>query len=132
MIVSGEESNYRVPVSARQFASEVAYQEAKGAGETVPLDQEPHLIDWHYWYLVKNRFPYDMIFEAHEMLLPKSGVSYRSELTDDEVAELDEILGKLSGQYDLYFENFNHRRSVQDIYHLHVARYHQDRKAINL
>lgn len=121
-----------VPTSARRRASELAYQDAKTTGATVPLDQEEHIFDFDGWYMIENRYPYDMIFETHDMLLPRSGAATREELTLAEALELNTILAELNHNYDLYFENFSHRRSVMSLFHLHFARYHKDREGFQL
>ena len=122
----------KTPTSARRRASELTYQAAKLAGGTVPLDQEPHLLDFDHWYLIKNRFPYDMIFAEHDMLIPRSGAANREELTIAEGLELSQILNDLESSYDLYFENYSHRRSVGSLYHLHFARYYHKRELMQL
>lgn len=122
----------KVPTSARRHQSEIAYQDAKTSGSTVPLDQEPHLLDYKHWYVIKNRFPYDMVFAEHDMLLPRSGAADRKDLKLVEFVELQHILDDLHTSYDLVFENFTHRRSVLSLYHLHLARYHSSREAMQL
>lgn len=117
-----------VPTSARSMEAEASYQLAKEIGVLKPLDQEPRLIQYKHWYLIANRFPYDMIFEVHDMLVPMSGAATRHELTAAALVELQEILDELSNQYDLVFENFAHRRSVLTLYHLHLARYYKTRE----
>lgn len=121
-----------IPMSGRRRQSEVNYQEAKLSGGTVPLDQETRLIEWKHWYLIANRFSYDMIYTEHDMLLPKRGFANRMDMTLMEYIELNEIIEELNNQYDLYFENFNHRRSVLGLFHLHFARYHKTRKEVKL
>lgn len=121
-----------IPTSARTANGELGYLYAKSVGHLLPLDCEPRLISWRYWYLIENRFPYDMIFSQHDMLVPVSGVATRAELTVPELIELNGILDELSNQYDLWFENFNHRRSIKATYHLHLGRYHGRREDFKL
>lgn len=121
-----------LPMSARTEESELKYQVAKVLEQTVPLDQEEHILDYDHWYLIENRFPYDMIYDEHDMLIPRSGVATREELTLAEAIELTDIIDELSGQYDLVFENFKHRRSVLNLYHVHLASYHRDRGSSKL
>lgn len=41
-------SDQKIPTSARSIAGEIAYQEAKRAGLTVPLDQEEKITDYQH------------------------------------------------------------------------------------
>lgn len=121
-----------VSTSARTVASELAYAEAKQRGELVPLDQETHIADFELWFMVANRFPYDMVFGQHDLLLPRRKIASREEFTAEESQELQHILRQLSSQYDLVFENFPHRRSIPMHYHLHLASYHKSREDMKL
>lgn len=122
----------KIPTSARSIAGETAYQEAKRAGQTVPLDQEDKIMEFDHWYIINNRFPYDMTFGKHHMLVPFSGAAFRADLSIDELNELDQIILQLDATYDLVFENFTKRRSVLSLFHLHLASYYTNRKDMRL
>lgn len=131
--IGGECTAYaEVPMSARREESELAYQVAKVLGNTMPLEQEPHIGEYQYWILIKNRFPYDLLYKEHDMLIPRSGVANRINLNVNEILELNIILDTLDENYDLVFENFKHRRSVLGLFHLHLARLHKSRQDIKL
>lgn len=114
-----------LPMSLRKRESEIAYQEAKKAGDTVPLELEPSLRMWRHWRLIDNRFPYDSAFVTHHMLVPnRGGVANRWDLNAVEKAEFESILhGFVYPTYDLWFENTPHRRSVATLYHVHLGKY---------
>ena len=120
------------PVSLRTLSSEQQYQADKAAGNTVPLDQEPHIIDFKHWYVIKNRYPYNTAFCEHDMILPRRVFATRGEISIAEAIELDTILDDLKHQYDVVFENLPHRRSVLTHYHLHLGRYHKTREDMSL
>lgn len=118
-----------LPMSARLAESEQAYQDAKISGGTMPLELEPSMKQWEHWRLIENRFPYDMIFKTHHMLLPKrANVGHRWELNDAEKQELELILKDfVYPGYHLWFENCPVRRSVLTLYHLHLGIYKDER-----
>lgn len=117
------------PMSGRSIKGELAYQEAKMSGNTLPLEQEPSVRSWSHWRMIRNRFPYDMLFMQHDMLIPiRSGVADRWQLNDDEKAEFELILREfVYPNYDLWFENCPKRRSVLVTYHIHLATYKEER-----
>ena len=123
-----------IPTSGRREASELAYQAAKEAKTTVPLELEPSLEVFKHWRLIENRFPYDIVFRTHHMLLPKrAGVSHRWDLNKEEKDELEQLIKEfIYPVYDLWFENYPKRRSVMGMYHLHLASYHNSREEMEL
>lgn len=130
--ICGQHEDFVLPMSGRRAEAELNYQCQKNLGGTIPLDQEPRLLQWKHWYLIANRFPYNMIFAEHDMLLPLRGFANRGEMSVAEFIEYNQIIDELSNQYDLVFENFNHRRSVLGLFHIHLARYHPKRENIKL
>lgn len=117
-----------VPTSARTADSEMRYQCAKILGELLSLDQEKAIYTFDHWRIIENRFPYDMIFKTHHMLLPIRIVGTRSELNEAEIRELSLIRDlTIMHDYDLVFENTPKRRSILSHYHLHLASYYDKR-----
>lgn len=116
-------------MSLRTAEAEQAYQDAKVAKKTIPLELEPALKKWEHWRLIDNRFPYDSCFKTHHMLLPKrAGITDRWHLNDEEKHELEIILKEfVYPEYDLWFENCPKRRSVTVMYHLHLGTYKEER-----
>lgn len=123
-----------IPTSARSEHGERFYGQMKLAGKLIPLEQEPSIAEFAFWRIIDNRFPYDMIFKTHRMLLPIRVVAEYQDLNSDEVEELHKILQWMreNSDYDLVFENFPKRRSIHAHYHLHLASYHDDRSDFKL
>lgn len=122
----------QMPMSLRKFDSELQYQCAQALQTLVPLEQEEHILNYELWYLVKNRFRYDIAYKEHDMLIPRREVATRGELNVQENIELESIINELSNQYDLMFENFSHRRSIKNLFHLHLASYYPTRAQMKL
>lgn len=109
--------------------NEAQYQADKANGRTIPLYKEPILQRFTHWFLIANRYPYDLAFTTHHMLLPYSRVSHRNELSMAELRELKEILTYfVEPNYDLVLDNTTKRRSVTDHYHLHLCSYKETRE----
>jgi diadenosine tetraphosphate (Ap4A) HIT family hydrolase len=120
-------------MSGRRNNSEVAYQQAKIDQTTLPLHEEPSLKSWEHWRLIANRFPYDIIYKDHKMLLPIRQVSSWSDLTEDEQAEFWLIIDTfVEPDYDLWFVNTNKRRSILSHFHVHLATYYDKRDEMRL
>lgn len=122
------------PVSLRTAIGEENYQLAKRNGGTVPLELAPSIRQWEHWRLIDNTFPYGIAFKEHLMLLPKrAGVAERSQLNDVEKQEFEQILKDfVYPEYDLWFENCPKRRSMNHIYHVHIANYCDSREDMSL
>lgn len=114
-----------VPNSMRRESSERTYQEAKANKKTRPLNRERRLLSWDHWILIENRFPYDLVFATHHMLIPKRSFKDRKDMWALERKELYLILSLLEHEYDVVFENTFKQRSVKSIYHLHLATWKQ-------
>lgn len=112
-----------LPNSLRKSESEAHYQDQKKRGLTVPLLEEKVLIRYKHWVVIANRFPYDLIFREHDMIVPRREFANRAEMTFDELSELWAIIDELVNQYDLVFENLGGRRSIANHYHVHLANY---------
>lgn len=122
-----------LPVSPRSMAGEKRYQKAKASGETRPLREEEVLYVWKHWVLIDNRYPYDMIYRKHHMLIPRRNVAKYSQLRWYEKRELRKIIDTYcQAHYHLVFENMNSRRSVHLLYHIHAASYHHIRGDMEL
>lgn len=122
-----------MPMSLRRYDSEQQYYAAKQSDKLIPLTDEPSLHEWNHWTLKDNRFPYDIAFVKHHMLIPKNPPTGRFGLTDEQRDELELILEYfVYPNYDLWFENTPKRRSVPGIYHLHLASYYDSREKMGL
>lgn len=122
-----------VPASLRKLESEKRYNYAKAEGTLKPLSLENVKHQWKHWKLIENRFPYDMCFQTHDLLIPKRLIADKSELFPRELKELDSIIhGYCQTNYDMVFENMNKRRSVMALFHLHAATYYKNRSDFSL
>ena len=123
-----------IPTSPRTAQSETFYGQMKLADRLKPLADEPSLSEFAFWRIIDNRFPYDMIFKTHRLLVPIREVAEYQDLSQDEVTELHRILQWMreNSTYDLIFENFPKRRSIHGHYHLHLATYHDKRSGFKL
>lgn len=123
-----------LPVSLRTAQSEWDYQNAKTRGETIPLELEPAIKKFEHWRVIENRFPYNVAYKTHHMLLPKrAGVSERKQLNETERAEFEKILEEfIDPEYHKWFVNCPGRRSVAGFYHIHLVKYHEKREDMSL
>jgi len=82
--------------------------------------------EYRYWYIIKNRFPYDTMVRVNDMLVSKRAVSTFKELKADEITEYSQILEELteSKSYDARIENFPHVKSVTQHIHIHLVCWH--------
>lgn len=106
-----------LPNSLRSRQGESFYQVARLEGNLEPLDKAEAIREWDRWKLIPNRFPYDSVFEKHDMLIAMDG----QKQVDDEVQQ---IINSLD-DYDIWFVNYPHKRSVPAIFHIHLAKYKQ-------
>lgn len=104
-----------IPNSLRSEKLEIAYQLAKSNKETTSLHKEIAIADFGNWRLIQNRYPYDLVFSRHDMLIANKGQT----MVDSEAQDI--IEGLLD--YDIWFVNFKHRRSVHDTFHIHLGKY---------
>jgi len=114
-----------VPNSMRTEAGEKTYQKAKKDKTLVPLHSEEALAKWEDWTLIKNRFPYGLVFTTHHMLVPTRPYAARTDMNAREKRNLDNILNLLQHKYDIIFENTPRQRSIKTLYHIHLATWKQ-------
>lgn len=112
-----------LPKSLRTRKTEARYQQAKINGTLKPLDAEPRLKEWGYWFLIANRFPYDEVFGTSHMLVLKRDAPEIYDLTLIETHELLQIRKSLTQDYDQIQDNLPHRRSVPGRYHIHLVKF---------
>lgn len=121
--------NYKtLPPSLRTAQSEQEYAEAKVFNNLKPLKDEKPIKEWVYWRLVANRFPYDICFKTHDLLIPIRQVPLREELTKAELDELESIIRTFAEtKYDMVFENTMRKRSIPAHFHMHLAAFYDTR-----
>lgn len=94
-----------------------AYRDAGGLNECV-LCTKPSLKEFTHWRILKNDFPYDLVAEKHDMIVPKRHVK-EDWLTDEEKSELFSIKeDNLIKNYDFTLEAFG--KSIPEHFHLHL------------
>lgn len=112
------------PSSLRTLGGESLYGLAKQEGSLIPLAEEPSIKEWQHWRIIRNRFPYDLAFSSHDLLLPKRVVADRKDLSRAEASELDWLLvSYIEDSYDMVMVNTLKRQSVPGHYHLHLVSY---------
>lgn len=119
-----------IPVSLRTRKQEIAYAEAKKAGKSKALIDEPRLKEWRYWALIENAFPYDHAFRVNHMLIPKR-VAREEELNETERTELQQIINELDDQYDCRMVNTTRKQSKLSHFHIHYLTYKNKREDIS-
>jgi diadenosine tetraphosphate (Ap4A) HIT family hydrolase len=92
---------------------------------TYPKDPDfmknaPSIVEYQYWRIIDNKFPYDTIAKVHHMLVPKRQFAKRSDMTKKERLELDTIIDFYIEDYDMYLQNTEKAQSVPSWYHLHL------------
>jgi len=126
-------SEFDLPMSLRTADSEAAYQQAKIDDALIPLYAEPVLHSFQHWYIIANRFPYDSCYKTSHMLLPNSRAAEWHQLTPAEKTELREIIATYCQKhYHQVIENMTVRRSVLNIYHLHLVTFVDGREEFRL
>ena len=94
----------------------------KSACDFCVSEPDDKKLNFVYWKILKNMFPYDRIAEHHELIIPKRHFKNEADMTPEEREELVYIkahqLAK-DKKYDFIWENFTHIRSVEH-YHLHL------------
>lgn len=87
------------------------------------LHKEPAILEWKYWRLVNNRFPYTKVATAHAMVVLKRNCSI-SEVSANELAELWlTILPWADKVYDTSIINMAAMRSIASTPHIHLITY---------
>ncbi len=102
-------------------------RENRPEGFGCPLCRAETLLDFNHWRVVKNDFPYDLIAERHDMLIPKRHV-VEGDLTDEEKAEYDVIKHGWVQEQDYYFimEATYGTKSIPEHHHHHLLTLRED------
>ncbi len=87
------------------------------------LGTAPAIAEWTYWKLIENQFPYDVIAEKHDLVVPKRKFAKKTEMNYDEIEEFAEkVRPYLVEHYDMEIRNYPKAQSVPDHYHIHVLK----------
>lgn len=85
-----------------------------------PLEELPSINEWTHWRLVKNEFPYDTVFDKHDLLILNRKVESIFDLTKEEKDELEFIVDGRQSYYDGILYPFRHSMTYPDTLHLHL------------
>ena len=81
-------------------------------------------IEWKYWALMYNQFPYDKVYETHDLLFCKRHVDW-GDLTVKEITEYNQIMKELRPLYHQLVENIGSRISQPSHYHIHLCKFYE-------
>ncbi len=113
-------------MTLRKAGDEVVYRLALGSGQSKELIDEPRLMEWKYWALIDNKYPYTAAFKIHHLLIPKRAVAEKM-LHENEKKELQIIFDQLGDLYDCRLVNFKHKQTKQSHFHIHLLTYKDNR-----
>lgn len=120
-------------MSLRSAKGERDYQKAKRLKQTKPLHKVESIVVFSHWRVVPNEYPYDGAYQVCHMLLPKRPFADRHDMSKSEARELYGVVWRyLEENYDQVVENTHARRSVLDIFHLHLLTFYNTREEMRL
>jgi diadenosine tetraphosphate (Ap4A) HIT family hydrolase len=96
-----------------------SYREAGGLQDGCALCAKPTKQIFRHWKVVVNEFPYDLIAESHDMIIPVRHVTEK-EITTEEWQEYQTIKADFIQQYDYIIEATNKTKSIPEHFHLHL------------
>jgi len=80
----------------------------------------PSIIDYVFWRVIDNSFPYDTVAKTHHMLVPKRQFAEYGDMKRRERVEYDTIINTYLEDYDVVMLNLPKQRSVKDWFHIHL------------
>ncbi len=90
--------------------------------DSCPLCSKTSIIEFNYWRIVNNNFPYDLIAEVHHMILPKQHMKEEG-LSLEEYRELINIKDNyLNENYTHIIEALPKTKSIPEHFHLHLIK----------
>ncbi len=110
-------SSLRTPELSQRY---VDYRKSLPADEPCKMCALPATKEFVHWKIVKNDFPYDVIAEAHDMIMPLRH-TIENGLMKEEWQEWLEIKEKYVGDnYEYVIEPVPKHKSYPDHFHLHL------------
>lgn len=107
----------------RTQESEERYQKLIAEGHLnggCKLCEAPSIKDFEYWRIIRNDFPYDLIAQVHDMIVPKRHVK-EEDLSEEERKEYVEIKRTyVENSYELIIEPTVKFKSIPGHFHLHL------------
>jgi hypothetical protein len=118
----------RTPITEGKY---VTFKESRNeVSDGCSLCEKKSTVDFKYWKIVENLFPYDRIAKKHRMLIPARHVE-GGQLNEMEKIELEQIK-KYAGEnrYDYILETTSQKSSIPEHYHLHLIELKEDLDSI--
>ena len=107
----------------RTQESEEKYKKLIAAGYLnggCKLCESPSIKDFRYWRIIRNDFPYDLIAQVHDMIVPRRHVKEHS-LSREERTEYAVIKTTyVENNYEFIIEPTVKLKSIPEHFHLHV------------
>lgn len=110
-------------VRLRTQESEEKYKKLIAAGYLTggcKLCEASSLRDFEYWRIIRNDFPYDLIAQVHDMIVPKRHVK-ENDLSEEEGKEYGEIKATyIESNYEFILEPTLKLKTIPEHFHLHL------------
>lgn len=79
------------------------------------------LVDFKYWRVINNEYPYDAIATTHHMLIPKREFQNEWDMNIEEITEMHSIKRyHVPYVYDVWWLNMPHSQSAPQRLHYHL------------
>lgn len=109
-------------MTLRKRRTELRYWIDRKLKRTRTIAEEPSIIEFKYWRLIKNRYPYDARCSVSHMLLPKRVFAdYDVSATFAEQEEFKHLKKTLN--YDFVLWNMPAKQTQPKHFHVHLLTY---------
>ncbi|MEZ4195501.1 MAG: hypothetical protein R3B53_03900 [Candidatus Paceibacterota bacterium] len=110
--------------SLRTVETEAEYQKVKSTRNSSDgcylCEEMETVVEFKYWRIILNDFPYDTLAKVHHMIIPKEHIK-ESELTPEAKDELVELKSSyLDENYEYLLEALTSKKSIPAHHHLHL------------
>jgi hypothetical protein len=98
------------------------YEEEKKGRDLAecPLCKAEPIVDFTFWKIIHNKFPYDAVSQVHHMIIPKRHI-VEHELTDAEKKELLQVKHSyINDNYTFMLEAMMQHKSIPEHLHIHL------------
>lgn len=112
----------------RTTETENKYQRFLEKKEILGFEYDKPVMNFKYWVVIKNKFPYDALMKKHHLIIPKERKASFMDLPKLARAEYREIISKLKDYkfYESVIENFPAKRSVPHHWHAHLVVWYKE------
>jgi hypothetical protein len=84
------------------------------------LCKSPAVVEFKYWRIINNEFPYDLISDVHHMIVTKRHIT-EDKLNTEEKEELQSLkLGYINKEYEFMMEGTNRKKTIPEHFHVHL------------